>query len=434
MKLNIGCGKTYKEGYINIDAFDSTVADKIMSANDLIFSSNSIDEIQSIQLIEHIGLFNAIYALSEWFRVLKPGGNLIIETPNIEKSFKKFINGDLDTRKNLITWIYGIESEGMAHKFCFPEELLEEQLKKIGFVNVEKTYKEIEKDHPTIRIKCNKKKDFKQYQMFCDFRKNLFKKNIVDTNDYYLAIEQEKLIDTFTDKFNEFMKKKDYDILNEITIEGSVHSPIITYTFLNECLKHRLVSKDKINKNIKVLDFLININYNNILEYLIKESSDIAGTQNRVYQTVCNLGKQTVKKLLSEKNSYSIKKSLMKLSKECKDNKTVFFSYDLMEKKASIYSSIGIKEFILGNIENSIKYMKEAIKLDRNYFLYYWNLARLLSMTGNLKDSKKIYENAIKSIRITKFKNKESIEKILKKEIDNFSIVNHGKPVTKLLE
>ena len=100
MKLNIGCGKTYKEGFINIDAFDSTVADKIMPANDLKFSSNSIDEIQSIQLIEHLGLFNAIYALSEWFRVLKPGGNLIIETPNLEKSFKNFINGDLETRKN----------------------------------------------------------------------------------------------------------------------------------------------------------------------------------------------------------------------------------------------------------------------------------------------------------------------------------------------
>jgi len=30
MKLNIGCGKIYKEGFINIDALDSTVEDKIM--------------------------------------------------------------------------------------------------------------------------------------------------------------------------------------------------------------------------------------------------------------------------------------------------------------------------------------------------------------------------------------------------------------------
>jgi hypothetical protein len=76
--------------------------------------------------------------------------------------------------------------------------------------------------------------------------------------------------------------------------------------------------------------------------------------------------------------------------------------------------------------------MKEAIKLDRNYFLYYWNLARLLSITGNLKDSKKIYENAINLIRISEYKDKESIEKFLKNEMDNFSIENHGKPVTNL--
>jgi tetratricopeptide (TPR) repeat protein len=195
-----------------------------------------------------------------------------------------------------------------------------------------------------------------------------------------------------------------------------------------------LVSKDKIDKNIKVLDFLIDINYINILEHLIKESSDIPGTQNKVYQTICSLGKQTVKKLLTENKSSSTKTSLMKLSKECKDNTAVFFSYDLIEKKASIYSSMGIKEFVLGNIENSIKYMKEAIKLDRNYFLYYWNLARLLSINRNLKASKKVYEKAIDLIKISEYKDKENLEKRLKKEMDNFSLSKHGKPVSKLLE
>ena len=45
MKLNLGCGGDYKEGYINADAFDKTVADKIMFAYDLKFDDNSFDEI-----------------------------------------------------------------------------------------------------------------------------------------------------------------------------------------------------------------------------------------------------------------------------------------------------------------------------------------------------------------------------------------------------
>ena len=78
--------------------------------------------------------------------------------------------------------------------------------------------------------------------------------------------------------------------------------------------------------------------------------------------------------------------------------------------------------------------MEEAIKLDRNYFLYYWNLARLLSITGNSKASKKAYEKAIDLVRISEYKDKENLEKMLKKELDNFSLSSHGKPVTKILE
>jgi len=434
MKLNIGCGKIYKEGFINIDAYDTTVADKIMPANNLKFPSNSVDKIESLQLIEHLGLFNAIYALSEWFRVLKPGGDLLIETPNLEKSFKKFINGDLETRKNVLTWIYGVESEGMLHKFCFPEELLEDQLKKIGFVDLKKTHIEIEKDHPTIRIKCKKTKGYKSFQVFADFRKKLLDDKIADTNDFYLAIEQEKLIDFLILKINKFLKNKNYEILDEIVIEGAVHSVVMTHAFLKECLNHKIVSKSKISKNIETLDFLININFLNILEHLIRESSDVAGTQNRVFQTVSNIGKQSVKKLLTKENKKSsVKTSLMKLSKECKDYKTVFFASDLLERKSSFYSYLGVKEFILGNYDKAITKIKEAIRLDRNHVLYYWNLGKLLSLTGNSSESKIAYKNAINLVRISRYKDKKKLEKSLKNEMNNFSSKDHGKPVTQIL-
>ena len=114
MKLNIGCGKIYKEGFVNIDAYDSTIADMIMPANNLIFPSNSIELIESIQLMEHLGLFNAIYALSEWFRVLKPDGVLIIETPNLEKSFKKFLDGK--KASDAISFVLGFVQNSFEYK------------------------------------------------------------------------------------------------------------------------------------------------------------------------------------------------------------------------------------------------------------------------------------------------------------------------------
>ena len=56
--------------------------------------------------------------------------------------------------------------------------------------------------------------------------------------------------------------------------------------------------------------------------------------------------------------------------------------------------------------------MEEAIKLDSKYFLYYWNLARLLSITGNSKALKKVYEKARLNKRLTTLQ-KKNLEKYL---------------------
>ena len=165
MKLNLGCGKRYKDGFINIDAFDSTVADKIMSVLDLEVPSNVVAEIEARQLIEHLGYINSTYALAEWFRVLKPDGVLLIETPDIETSFEEYIKGDYKTRKELLSWIYGVESQGMQHVLCFPEVLLKNLLEKSGFTDIKTSFLTIEKNHPILRICCKKPKDYRTYQI-----------------------------------------------------------------------------------------------------------------------------------------------------------------------------------------------------------------------------------------------------------------------------
>lgn len=129
MKLNLGCGRYYKAGYVNIDAYDTTVADLIMDATDLDFQDNSVEIIEAYQLIEHFGYIRSFYALSEWFRVLEPKGTLIIETPDLETSFKKYIKGSRKIREGLLFWIYGCDETGMEHRFGFPFFVIESLLK-----------------------------------------------------------------------------------------------------------------------------------------------------------------------------------------------------------------------------------------------------------------------------------------------------------------
>ena len=53
IKLNLGCGVYYKPGYINIDMFESEIADEIADICHLEYEDNSVDEIEASHIIEH---------------------------------------------------------------------------------------------------------------------------------------------------------------------------------------------------------------------------------------------------------------------------------------------------------------------------------------------------------------------------------------------
>lgn len=84
-RLNVGCGGRRIPGYIGIDAVARPAADYIAPADQLPFDAGSCDEVMAIHLFEHILPWEADKALLEWFRVLKPGGKLVLEMPDLRK-------------------------------------------------------------------------------------------------------------------------------------------------------------------------------------------------------------------------------------------------------------------------------------------------------------------------------------------------------------
>lgn len=430
MKLNIGCGKQYKEGFINIDVFDTTVADKIMPAHNLAFPSNSIDEIQAMQLIEHLGYINARYALAEWFRVLKPGGTLWIETPDIETAFRKYLNGTHSTKKELLSWIYGLDSQGMSHQLCFPDVLLEDLLRKAGFVVLKKSFLEQEENNPTLRICCKKPQQYEINQIISCCRKTVMKRKLVIRKPDLIAVEQDLLFDFFLTYLRRYNKKKNISIIDELVIEGGIKSPIMTLILVEECINQHYIPKQMVQKHLRVLEFLISIKNPSLLVSLIKEAPSIPGTQTTTVETVITLVKHSVRKMLSDgKTGRAVKTSLVNLSRRNTLMDQVFFSEKVVEYEATQLVYQGMKDFIRGEFELAIMKLQEAIHLDRNHVLYYWNLGRLFALTKKFSQAKKWYDAAI--VLMKKSRNPTTIKlvKVLEKEKNMLPQRNWDGPV-----
>jgi len=86
IKLDIGCGKNKKKGFIGVDIDPHSNADIISSALELPFGDESIDEIHSSHLVEHFSLKEAKVFFDEIYRVLKKDSKAFLK---IDKDWSK---------------------------------------------------------------------------------------------------------------------------------------------------------------------------------------------------------------------------------------------------------------------------------------------------------------------------------------------------------
>ena len=105
IKINAGCGDMILKGYINIDLYSEFAEVKADIAH-LPYRDNYADEIYSSHTIEHFNFKEAFSVLRDWHRVLKPGGIIVIDTPDMLASCKKFVEGDEHTRVGLYSHFF----------------------------------------------------------------------------------------------------------------------------------------------------------------------------------------------------------------------------------------------------------------------------------------------------------------------------------------
>jgi tetratricopeptide (TPR) repeat protein len=436
IKLNLGCGGVHKKGYINVDAFNLTIADQKMEATDLQIEDNTIDLIEMDQVLEHLGLVQGIYTLSECYRTLKPNGLLVIETPDLIKSFDKFVRGGWETRKYLLTWIYGLDMPGMQHICCFPEDLLKETLKQIGFKEIKSEKIEFDKYQPILRMTCKKTDDSQVFQLITIFRKKLVKNNFVLLHNQIESLEIERLIEFFIKETLRFVKTTNKKFFKEIIIEGAVFNPKITRLFLEEVSKTNYypLSKKENDDLLSILDILIELDFVNILLNELIKTEKFIGKQNELFELTVDFGRKNVKNLLNstKENRNEIVNELKKYQKSHLESGINIYSNKLLMLKSNSFFQKGIKEFNLGNYENAIVNFEDSISLFRDQVLAFWNLGRLHTITKDRRKAKFYYENTSKLLNNIKLKNNLKINKLLKKELKNLTSEKLVHPIISL--
>jgi SAM-dependent methyltransferase len=164
--LHVGCGPpdhmTLHEHFrgpgwaeLRLDIDPGVRPDIVASITDMSpVPDASVDAVYSHHNIEHIFAHEVPLALSEFLRVLRPGGEALIATPDLEAVGKALAAGRLEEvlyraevgEISALDVVYGLRSdieggrEYMAHRTGFSARTLGRRLRQAGFVQVRTTH------------------------------------------------------------------------------------------------------------------------------------------------------------------------------------------------------------------------------------------------------------------------------------------------------
>lgn len=112
--------------------------DVVADVRKLPFPDNYADEARAIHIIEHFYAWEALDVVREWVRVIKPGGQLAIECPCLDKVLKLAEVPQIDPRYTY--WaLYGDprhQRPEMCHRWCYSVTALTKLMIQAGLVEL----------------------------------------------------------------------------------------------------------------------------------------------------------------------------------------------------------------------------------------------------------------------------------------------------------
>jgi len=155
VKLHLGCGGVRWRDFINVDLYQydyetrdtsrsGCAADAFADIRNLNLDDDCVDEIFTSHVFEHFTRWQGEDMLIDWFRILKPGGRMVIETPDFWRCVLWLFHPLHEKRRLGRTQFFGNQwdrLEYQTHRYLWSSGELKATCKQVGFKNVVVTHR-----------------------------------------------------------------------------------------------------------------------------------------------------------------------------------------------------------------------------------------------------------------------------------------------------
>lgn len=155
VRLHLGCGGMRWQDFVNVDLHPATeseidssrsgcIADAYADMRRLGLPDGSVDEIFTAHTLEHFTKWEAEDMLEDWHRMLKPGGRLVIETPDFWRCVLWLFHPSGRKRHLGRTQFYGNQWDRLdyeTHRYLWSARELSRLLARIGYRQISTSHK-----------------------------------------------------------------------------------------------------------------------------------------------------------------------------------------------------------------------------------------------------------------------------------------------------